>query len=84
MKLLSQYTDGTKHADIYYSDIKQTYLVKLDTGDSSEFFTEDEAGDWAEDWVLGKATYNMQGSRIEHIVDAGVMMLKPRGKLLGG
>jgi hypothetical protein len=77
MKLLSQYTDGARHAEVYYSDVKQIYHVKLDTGDSSEFFTEDEAGDWAEDWVLGKPTYNMLGARIENIVDSGTMTLRP-------
>ena len=84
MKFLSQYTDGAKHAEVYYSAIKQIYFVKLDTGDASEFFTEDEATDWAEDWVLGRPTYNMQGTRIEHIVDSGTVTLKPLGKLLGG
>lgn len=85
MKLISEHREGTKHAQVYHSDVKQTYYVKLDSGDASEFFTIDEAEDWAEDWVLGKPTYSMQGIRIErHIVDAGTVILKPRGKLLGG
>ena len=54
MKLLSDYREEQREASVYYSSSKARFYVITNCSAPREFYTEQEAEDYAEDFVLGE------------------------------
>lgn len=76
MKMISEYAmkGSDRTARVLYSHNKQEYLVQLNDERqiNHKFYTEQEAEDFAEDWVMGTAN-----EEVCSMVDSGKVTLTP-------
>ena len=60
MEIIQEYREATLEASIYHSKSKAKFIVITNYGPPREFFTEAEAEDYAEDYVMGEIKWHKQ------------------------
>ena len=60
MQLLSDYREDRLEASVYHSKSKAKFIVITNYGPPREFYTESEAEDYAEDFVMGETEWQKQ------------------------